>query len=56
MSVHYDLAVVGAGPAGLAAATLAAGHGLATIVFDEQPAPGGLFSLAEAHASYLQSS
>jgi octopine oxidase subunit A len=38
---HYDLAVVGAGPAGLAAATTAAGLGLATILFDEQPAVGG---------------
>ena len=37
----YDLAVIGAGPAGLAAATTAAKLGLSTIVFDEQPAPGG---------------
>ena len=38
---HYDLAVVGAGPAGLAAATLAARLGLDTVLFDEQTAPGG---------------
>lgn len=37
----YDLAVIGAGPAGLAAATVAAQAGLATVLFDEQPAPGG---------------
>jgi NADPH-dependent 2,4-dienoyl-CoA reductase/sulfur reductase-like enzyme len=36
-----DVAVVGAGPAGLAAATLCAERGLATVLFDEQPAPGG---------------
>jgi NADPH-dependent 2,4-dienoyl-CoA reductase/sulfur reductase-like enzyme len=38
---NYDIAVIGAGPAGLAAATLAAEHGLDTVLFDEQPAPGG---------------
>jgi thioredoxin reductase/bacterioferritin-associated ferredoxin len=37
----YDVAVVGAGPAGLAAATVCARAGLATVLFDEQPAPGG---------------
>ncbi|CAG9173289.1 NAD(P)/FAD-dependent oxidoreductase [Cupriavidus pampae] len=36
-----DLLVVGAGPAGLAAATQAAQLGLATVLIDEQPAPGG---------------
>jgi NADPH-dependent 2,4-dienoyl-CoA reductase/sulfur reductase-like enzyme len=36
-----DLLVVGAGPAGLAAATWAAGQGLSTMLLDEQPAPGG---------------
>ena len=38
---QYDLAVVGAGPAGLAAATLGAALGLDTVLFDEQAAPGG---------------
>jgi NADPH-dependent 2,4-dienoyl-CoA reductase/sulfur reductase-like enzyme len=37
----YDLVEVGAGPAGLAAATLAAGLGADTLLLDEQPAPGG---------------
>jgi NADPH-dependent 2,4-dienoyl-CoA reductase/sulfur reductase-like enzyme len=38
---EYDVAIIGAGPAGLAAATVAAKAGLATVLFDEQPAPGG---------------
>jgi thioredoxin reductase (NADPH) len=37
---HYDLAIVGAGPAGLAAAVYAASDGLSTIVF-ERDLPGG---------------
>jgi thioredoxin reductase len=37
----YDVAVIGAGPAGLAAATVAARAGLGTVLFDEQSAPGG---------------
>lgn len=37
----YDVAVVGAGPAGLAAATVAGRAGLSTVLFDEQPAAGG---------------
>jgi NADPH-dependent 2,4-dienoyl-CoA reductase/sulfur reductase-like enzyme len=38
---EYALAVIGAGPAGLAAATRAAALGIDTVLFDEQPAPGG---------------
>ncbi|MGE0718945.1 MAG: NAD(P)/FAD-dependent oxidoreductase [Alphaproteobacteria bacterium] len=38
---RYQLAIVGAGPAGLAAATLAAEKGIDTVLFDEQPMPGG---------------
>ncbi len=41
MNAHYMLAVIGAGPAGLAAASLAAGQGIEVALFDEQPAPGG---------------
>ncbi len=36
-----DLAIVGAGPAGMAAATLAAELGLETVLIDEQDGPGG---------------
>lgn len=36
-----DLAVIGAGPAGMAAAVEASRRGLATVLFDEQPAAGG---------------
>jgi NADPH-dependent 2,4-dienoyl-CoA reductase/sulfur reductase-like enzyme len=38
---NYDVAVIGAGPAGLAAGALAGRAGLATIVLDENPGPGG---------------
>ena len=37
----YDLVVIGAGPAGMAAATLAAAKGASTLLVDENPAPGG---------------
>lgn len=36
-----DVAIVGAGPAGLAAAAACARHGLAALVLDEQRSPGG---------------
>jgi NADPH-dependent 2,4-dienoyl-CoA reductase/sulfur reductase-like enzyme len=36
-----DLAIIGAGPAGMAAALEAAATGLSVLVLDEQPAPGG---------------
>jgi len=38
---EYDVAVVGAGPAGLAAASSCASAGLMTVLFDEQSVPGG---------------
>ncbi len=41
MSDSADLVVIGAGPAGLAAATTASEHGLSVVLLDEQPAPGG---------------
>lgn len=37
----YDVAIIGAGPAGLAAAATCAKAGLATVLFDEQTTPGG---------------
>ncbi|MEP6942627.1 MAG: NAD(P)-binding protein, partial [Betaproteobacteria bacterium] len=41
MPRRCELAVVGAGPAGMAAATLAAQLGVETVLFDEHAAPGG---------------
>ena len=41
MSAGVDLAIVGAGPAGLAAAVTATAHGLKVAVIDEQSEPGG---------------
>ncbi|MBI0539207.1 FAD-dependent oxidoreductase [Roseomonas sp. KE2513] len=38
---RYDLAIVGAGPAGMAAAVEAASLGVSVLVVDEQLAPGG---------------
>src|SRR5687768_16861864 len=38
---RFDLIVVGAGPAGMAAASKARHCGLIVMVLDEQPAPGG---------------
>jgi thioredoxin reductase (NADPH) len=46
---HYDLAIVGAGPAGLAAAVYAASDGLATVVI-EADVPGGQAS----HTSMIE--
>ena len=37
----YDVVIVGAGPAGLAAAATTAGAGLATLLLDENATPGG---------------
>ena len=38
---NYDVAVVGAGPAGLSSAAFCAKAGLSTVLFDEQASPGG---------------
>ena len=41
MKSQYDLVIIGAGPAGMAAAIEASNGGLTTLVLDGQPAPGG---------------
>ncbi len=41
MSTNPDLAIVGAGPAGIAAAVEASDWGLSVLLLDENPAPGG---------------
>lgn len=47
-----DVVVVGAGPSGLAAAAVTGAVGLATLVLDEQPRPGGqIWRAAEAVAA-----
>ncbi|WP_370619740.1 FAD-dependent oxidoreductase [Mumia qirimensis] len=48
----YDLAIVGAGPAGLAAAVYAASEGLSTVVV-EREAPGGQAGQSAAIENYL---
>lgn len=47
-SQRYAVAVIGAGPAGIAAATVAAEAGQRVIVVDEAPAPGGQIWRASA--------
>ena len=44
----FDVLVIGAGPAGLAAATTCAQHGLSVALVDEQPSPGGQIYRATA--------
>jgi NADPH-dependent 2,4-dienoyl-CoA reductase/sulfur reductase-like enzyme len=46
-----DLAIVGAGPAGMAAAALAAELGLDTVLIDEQETPGGQIYRGIEHAA-----
>jgi len=38
---HYSLVIIGAGPAGMSAAVVAANHGLNVALLDEQEMPGG---------------
>lgn len=40
-SAHFDVVIIGGGPAGQAAALALSGHGLDIAVIDEQPRPGG---------------
>jgi thioredoxin reductase (NADPH) len=49
---QYDIAVIGAGPAGLAAAVYAASDGLSTIVFDRD-VPGGQTSYTAMIENYF---
>ncbi|ESR27390.1 NAD(P)/FAD-dependent oxidoreductase [Lutibaculum baratangense] len=53
---RVDLAVIGAGPAGMAAAVEARTHGLSVLVVDEQPTPGGQIwrGIEAANAARLQ--
>ncbi len=53
MRTQWDVIVVGAGPAGLAAAALLAERGAAAIVLDEQPAPGGQIYRGVERARHL---
>ena len=41
MKTHWDVIVVGAGPAGLSSASAAAEQGVDVLLLDEQPGPGG---------------
>lgn len=45
----YEIAIIGAGPAGLAAATYCANAGLSTVLFDEQASVGGQIFRAIEH-------
>jgi NADPH-dependent 2,4-dienoyl-CoA reductase/sulfur reductase-like enzyme len=50
MTARCDFLVIGAGPAGMAAASTASRLGLSTLLVDEQPEPGGqIYRGVEAH-------
>ena len=51
MRDHFDIAVVGAGPAGIAAAVTATAAGLRVCLIDDNPAPGGQIWRSGAHLS-----
>lgn len=51
---HCDLLVVGAGPAGLAAAAAAAGSGARVILADDQPEPGGSLLGTGEHLDWVR--
>lgn len=48
---RFDVAVIGAGPAGMSAATTAARHGARVVLLDEQPAVGGQIYRAVSQVS-----
>ncbi len=51
MSNQYDIIIIGAGPAGIAAAKMAAEHKAKVLILDEQAAPGGqIYRASEANA------
>ena len=52
MSTSYDLVIVGAGPAGMAAAVYGASEGLRTVIL-ERYAPGGQAALSSKIENYL---
>lgn len=56
MSEVVDIVVIGAGPAGMAAATAAAKQGASVVLLDEQAAPGGQIwrSILQAQAGRLE--
>ena len=41
MKIHYDLVIIGDGPAGMAAAINAEKNGLSVLIIGEQQSPGG---------------
>src|SRR5260370_6110548 len=51
-TIFYDLAIVGGGPAGLAAAVYGASEGLRTVII-EREAPGGQAGLSSRIENYL---
>lgn len=52
---HPDLAIIGAGPAGIAAAETAHAAGLRTLLMDQLPAPGGQVYRGATHGPLAQS-
>ena len=51
MKDHYDIAIIGTGPAGMAAATVASAHGADVLIVDEQPEVGGQIYRGITHQS-----
>lgn len=55
MTVPYDVAIIGAGPDGLAAAALLARSGLRTVVVERNNGPGGIAETIEFHPGFRAS-